>query len=193
MSLGQFQIVEMTICNVPPWHGMGWTVATRKCTKSNSPCGQKDEDNSWRTGPLGASKCDNLIRASHCWWLDVQRKQGSVSLYTLHFLEPWTNIYLRPLVGRVLGWLKKMLFCTPTLCFSAPKHSSAFGAVTCITTSRCSCVAFQNRYWCSAAGMIGLSRDNRKPCPALLYFFIFLICSLFSHVRSGVLRNPWRQ
>lgn len=61
-------------------------------------------------GPLVASKCDNQIRASHCWCLDLQRKQRGVSLYVLHFLESWTNIYLRPLVGRVLGWLKNFSF-----------------------------------------------------------------------------------
>lgn len=107
----------MTICSVPLLCGLGGTVAARRCAKSSNPCSQKGEDNSWRSypednpeGPLVASKCDNQIRASHCWCLDLQRKQRGVSLYVLHFLESWTNIYLRPLVGRVLGWLKNFSF-----------------------------------------------------------------------------------
>lgn len=109
---------------------------------------------------------------------------GKSFLYMLHFLESWANIYLRPLVGRA-GW--KMLFCTPTLCFSAPKHSLAFGVVAC---SRCSCVAFQNRCWYSA-GMTGLSRDSRELFPILQYFFqLFSLQIAFGHAKGGGIRNP---
>lgn len=168
----------MIICSVPPLHGLGWTVAARKCAKSNNPCSQKDEDNSWRIGPLVVSKCDNHIRASHCYdWMS----RGNREEFLCMFYISWGPELIFSLGLLQLGYWADWKICSfvhQPCAFSAPKHSLAFGAVTCTTTSRCSCATFQNRYWFPAAGMIGLSRDSRKLFLILLHFFIFLVCSL---------------